>query len=397
MNKILRFASYVGIIGSIFAIKVPFLSSIVAGYSVEMLIYYFFMFVAALRWIVVRLVAGKMDKSEFLLLCFCVFPFVFGNAFGYGYRAAFVDFIIFFLPIATFLWCRVDNINKQSFLKILSYTAIAGAVVSILVSVRVIETDIWAAEDQLVRAAGAVDSSLFSGSIIIFGSLLFIYPTSIEAKHKFLYRCAFIASCIGILFSQSRTRIFLAVIIMLIIFFMGFRYGYKSRYGSIRIIIFVVICVFVAWKITPDMFESILEQVKDRYSTVGDSDTNIASRSAEIKIQMEEFYASPIFGKGWGARAFTALYVHNIYTSVLMIGGIVFGGCFLFWYLGFFSRIFKSVKKNGWVASSFISFIILVVFAILGFTNAGIIQSGAAMTMMYVYLSDKHDFSENGE
>lgn len=393
MNVFFTILGYVVIISQIFSIKMPIFSNLIFNYSIKFILFYFFIFISILRWIYIIFRTNRIKERDIFLIFFLVFPYIIGIIRGWGIQNILEESVLFVMPIAVYAWSQNENLSKEVYINIYLGTVIIGAIVSVLVALRIVETDIWAASNQLVRAAGAIDSTLFLGGFVISHIMLFVISNNDYKINKILCVSAYISSIIGLLFTQSRSRIFIAI--MLIIGFMVFNLiNKKSHFGNLRLIVLVSVCVIIVLLYTPDLFHQILTQVLDRFSTL--SDGNIVYRENESSMQIQAFLSAPLTGLGWGSRSqFHNMYVHNIYTTLLMQCGIIFTLCFFVWILFIIIKNLKKIKMQGFNCENTICMSILAVLFILGFTNAGIVLSGGYFMLLYVFICNKCDVHLN--
>ncbi|MDF2544129.1 MAG: hypothetical protein K0S47_3847 [Herbinix sp.] len=386
-KKIINILGYVVIISQLFSIYNPILNTVVAGYTIKYIIYYTFIFISLGRWFIKLISMKTIRISDFLLCIFIVCPFAIGILMGWGIRTVFLESVLFIMPIAVYAWSQISLINKKTCMNIFLIINFLGGIISVLVALRLLKTDIWAADGQLVRAAGAVDSTLFIGGLIASLVLIYVFPENEHKDTKWLSLTAFISSIIGLLFSQSRSRLVIAFIIIAIIFIFNF-FNKLSMHGNFKMIILSAIVLLLIANFAPNVMSQILVQIQERFSTL--RDINVIYRGDESSKQIQAFFTSPLFGLGWGSRSqYSGMYAHNIYTTLLMQCGIVFTACFITWFCNFIRRCIHIYNYNSKQYDIAISIMFLIILSVLGFSNAGIVQSGGYFMMLYVYLCYK--------
>ncbi len=391
MKKLYTVLAYAVMISQIFNIRLPILSSLIAGYSVKFLLFYAFIFVS-LAILFLSLFIKKKILLSVLMAIFVVVPFLVGFANGYAFMDIVVDACLFLMPLSVFIFADTVELDLNRYLKIFSIVSIVGAVASVMVSLRMIPVDIWAAEDSLVRAAGAIESSMFLGGLVVFSVRLFVFPKAESRYLKLLYYLSWISCVIGIVFSQSRVRIFLMLIIILS-FIVYSLFHKKSKRGALKIIALCAVVFAVVFVRYFDVAQQIISQVFDRFSQLQGDDINITTRSDEAYEQLSWFFESPIFGSGWGKRTELELYAHNLFVTLLGQTGIVCAICYICWLLYPLKQNYLNYKKYGLNTDNVTSMLLVITFLALGFTSAGVLQSGAYFSVLYAFIFIKN--SEN--
>lgn len=380
---------YITILGQLFSIQIPFLDAIVFGYTIRFLLYYAFIFISLVLWLGKCIYKRYISKRDLGLIVFILGPFLVGIIEGWGFSNIIIESTLFLMPVAVYAYCSMLKMSTKEFTFLFLITTIVGSVLSVLVALRVIRTSIWAAEGMLVRAAGAIDSTLFVGGYIISLVMLFMSEDSKSIKESAFYLISYLASICGLMFSESRMRILL--VLALTIMFCCFNLLYKkSKFGNARFLIIVILILLIVSAYQPDLLIQSINQVVNRFSVFGSSDGNILYRGRESSYQMQLFYTSPILGLGWGSRSLNEqMYAHNIFTTLLMQCGLVFSTFFAFWFMSFFKNTIRLAKCVSVNHDTIICSSILFALVILGFTNAGIIQSGGYFMMTYVFLYEQ--------
>lgn len=387
-NGILNIVGYIVICSQIFAVRIPILDTLIAGYSLKYMLFYFFMIGVISKWIIRMIVQKQIKLIDIFIQVFLFLPFFMGIVHGWGIEKILLESILFVMPVAIYAWCQISDLKKETYITIFLSTVIVGAVISVLVALRIVETNIWAAEGQLVRAAGAVDSTIFLGGLIMSYTKLFIFSDK-KNKRNFLI-ISLIASIVGILFSQSRSRIAMAIMFVGIAILYNL-FNKKSKFGNFKVIVLVVIASIFITIFEPRVFEQIINQVQSRFQTF--NDVNIIYRNDEASLQIQEFLKHPFLGLGWGSRSqYDGMYVHNVYSAILMQGGLVGFCCFLIWMLRMLRRNIASIIKSSITCEKAICFVFWALLMVLNCTNAGIVLCGGYFMLMYVFLCDKYNY-----
>jgi len=385
MKRLFVFLAYIVIFSQLFSIWMPFLDSMFMGYTIRYLIFYFYVFISISVYICKCLFNKTIRYTDFYLLIFIIGPLIVGILNRWGLLNVLVESTLFLMPISLYVTVKCWGMSKEYYTKIFSALVIIGAVISVLVATKVIHTSIWAPEGQLVRAAGAVDSTLFIGGYIFSFVILFVFVEKRTIMSTVYYVVTFISSIIGLLFSESRTRIIMILFITIVILMYNFYASGALRNIKFLLLVFISFLVLCLYK--SDVLFQMINQVLDRFSIVTATDGNVLYRQTEINEQLKNFLSSPLFGQGWGSRSqYRAMYAHNMYSTLLMQGGILFFACFLRWIYSFVVDEIRQIKKFGISKDDFICIMFLSSILILGFTNAGLIQSGGYFMMLFVFI-----------
>ena len=374
-------------------IRIPIIDTTqIMGYTLRYTVFYALVYSYPIYRIVTLGISGKSLTKNFV----CTFVFVILSAItsivsGGTFIQKTAEAVLFCMPIILCSVAENSNASRKKCLDWILITNIISGIISFLVAIRVITVDIWAEDDSLIRTAGAVNSTLGIGGFATALVMMFISDDSVEKIP--LFRRIFeisglLGSALVVLFSLSRTRIvvLLALCAMLFIYNLIWKGAIKENFKMVFIMIFALIMIFV---LVPDVADSLFGSIQERYQTTGDQ--NVAFRTREMQLQIQYFKKSPITGLGWGARTNIYLgrqqmYVHNIFTSLLMHTGIVGTVLYLAWYFSFFGVLLKSFKSHKYKKEVLIGIMFFVSLTILGFTNSGLTQTGAYFMMFYMAL-----------
>lgn len=390
MKKFNIILGYVAIIAQVFNIDNPLQSVSFGGITIKYWIYYIFLISNICFWLFRKISLKSISLKDLLILIFLFSPFIVGLIYNWGLENIVIESVVFLMPLVVYMWCDNYELDLFNYAKIFCITTIAAGIVALLVAIRIIDTDIWAPENQLIRSAGAVDSTLFVGGLLISFVLLFLYPNILKRSQMILLGFTLLSSLCGLLFTQSRTRIIicLILIVLLSLFMLLFQ---QSRKGYRRLAIYSFIFLTLITIVNPSILDTIFDQVSKRFQSV--NDVNVTFRIEEATIQMQQFLKSPLVGLGWGSRSqFDNMYVHNIYTSLLMQCGLIIGGCYIYWLYTICAQLFnriKATKLND--PYNMISVCFILSLFLLGFTNGGILQSGGYFMLLFInILFKKH-------
>ena len=392
INGLFVLLGYIAIIVQLFNLETPIQTIKIAGFSIKYILFYGFIFISIIRWICQPFFNRKKRKvkyTDFLIFLYIAGPYVIGLLRGWGGYNVLIESTLMIMPIAVYAWCESNDFDIKKYLIIFFTTVIIASIISILVAMRIISTNIWAAQNDFVRSAGAVDSTLFVGGYIASYILLFVYPENITKRQRIFLISAYGASISGLLFTQSRTRIVLVLFMTALLLFYNI-FNKKSKKGNLRFFALVFVVGLIILIYNPQIIFQISNQVLARFDTI--ADVNVTFRATESSLQFSEFLKAPILGMGWGSRSqFSNMYVHNIFTAILMQGGLTFGICIAIWYLSFVSRMLKA-KYNMHTPYYIISMFFWLCLLVLGYTNAGFLQSGGYFMMVFVYMYNKNAF-----
>lgn len=389
MKHWLKWFGYVVLVSQVFSMNLPVLSTLIAGYSVKYILYYLFIGIVNIKWWIKSIRQKTVKLWDFAVMLIGIGPFIVGLVWGWPLNAIFVEAVLLIMPLTIFQWVALVNIRRREFVDLLCWTTIAACVVSVLVALRIIQTNIWAAANDLVRSAGAIDSTLGIGGFGIALVLLYIYPSGISQKQKWLLRVTLVASAVLLVFSQSRTRITLMLLLAIVAIVYNI-FNRHSGWRTTRMILLGIITLVAAMSLFPEVFSQIMDQVATRFMTTSSLEVNVSYRNTESMQQLGCFLKSPILGMGWGCRSqFDSMYVHNLYTALLMHGGILFGGLYIVWFLAYLFRSIKRLAKKKNMQNSMISCCFMLSLAILAMTNGGIAQSGGYVMMIFPFIDEK--------
>lgn len=388
MKQVLKWLGYVVLASQIFTLSIPLLDMTLRGYTLKYLLFYLMIFAVGVLWVVKKVRHNTVRISDLFLLALLVGPFVVGMVLRWPVRTILLEGIHMMMPIVIYQWVDLVDIKKENYTRFFAWVTIAAGIVSVLVALGFISTGIWTPEGNYVRSAGAVDSTIGVAAFCMAAVQLYIYPPE-NKKRKLLLTAMLLAAVATTVFSQSRTRIVLlaglaAIVVLLSLF------SEKSKRGTVRFLIFAAIITVVVLRVFPDVVEQILSQVSARFQQTSSEELNVSYRQQEFATQMRMFAESPIVGKGWGSRsAFADMYFHNIYSTLLMQGGLVFGGGYIIWIVSFLFRAVRNWYKKADTGSSVICTLLMVALIILGFTNGGMMQSSGYLAMAYLYIDEK--------
>lgn len=389
MKQWLKWLGYIVIVSQIFMLNIPLLSTVVAGYTIKYILFYGFILAVNVLWWLKKLKHRKVNITDFALMMLLLGPYLVGLAWGWSLRNIILESVLILMPIYIYQWIDLVDIRKEEYLAVFSLTNFAACIVSVLVALRIIDAGIWAAEGVLVRSAGAVDSTLGIGGVSLALVVLYVYPENSTKREKLALSILLLSGVIITFFSQSRTRIALVFVVSACVILYNI-INRKSKFGSLRFFLLIAIAAFIIISLFPELVSQILNQIVGRYENLSNDDGNVLFRENEASLQIAGFLRSPLFGLGWGSRSqYDDMYCHNLYTTVLMQGGLVFGGIYIVWFLSYLYKSAVNLLRRENLQSAMIATTFMLVLVILGFTNSGIVQSSGYFMMGFVILDDK--------
>lgn len=271
------------------------------------------------------------------------------------------------------------KISFKEMIYLIFFMCILSGIVSIMVSID------KSTVNGLLRAATYVDGSL--GVIGLCTSFYFLVNKSNFSK--VLTILGFLGSLIVLILGESRGRILIAMISIIIIVFLSLDNGFKIFYKLLLVVLLVGVIYIALANSFQNEISNLLKTIESRFYRLGD-DNSSAYRTYEMQIQFKLFLESFVLGKGWGIRDNYPLlngtmYNHSMYTTILLHTGL-FGIGYLIYFIKLFVKyIIKFVNEK----EKLYSLIIALLFAVLslGYGNAGIAKSGAMTGLILIYVT----------
>lgn len=293
----------------------------------------------------------------------------------------------YIFPLSMYLWVAKEKFNKKEILYFIWTLSIIAGVVSVLIAIGVMQVDLWHAAGELVRTATFID-----GSMAIFIILICIfYLLTPNNYSKQLNVAALIAGIVTLVLGLSRSRMVIAALLIIIEIILIIPKVRPKRVIKLFLVI-IAIGILIKWK-NPQLLDQIMETIRKRFMQLA-SDTSSSFRSIERNMQMEEFKASPVIGKGWGIRGNyningSIMYNHCMYTAMLFHGGLLFGGSYLLFFFSILLSDLKAVIVRKEFSERYLTMLILLAIFLLGYASAGIAQGGAVLALLLVFQIEK--------
>ena len=396
MRKLYLIFGTIVIIKQIFTFKMPIFSASIGGYNLDVLLFFSFIGISLFIFVFDCLMSRKVRPRDIGLLLYVLFSAL-GTIVNWTNTNAFLtDASLFLMPIAVYVWVQKTNIKPATYVKILAVASVGAAIVSILVSIGVMDVGIWAADGDLVRVAGVVNSTFGVCGMIVASVLIFNSNKTEHGVNLLLLYVTLICGFIIVFLSFSRTRWVLCAGIFFLIFLSSFgKKAKQNNFGALRIICFVIIALFVMAFFAPEFFGKLFEQMLERFDNISSGDDSILYRGEEAGRQFDLFLTNPVFGVGWGKLTSNDIYVHAVYPGLLAQSGL-FALCYLAWYFSplLFVLQYRKIRGN----SAYVQTSLLLQFSlfILNFTNAGFVVSGGYFMLAGVFIIEQSLLREKG-
>ncbi len=191
--------------------------------------------------------------------------------------------------------------------------------------------------------------------------------------------------------SRARIAMMLVIVALSLLFDFARMQGEKSR--RFRLIVFLVLALLLLCLIFPDTVFAMVERVFARFSELG-TDNSSLYRGFERDAQMRHFYDNPIFGVGWGGMydvrvrntygVAVSINNHNMYSSLLCEGGLLYTLPFALWFCVLFFRELCLLRKE---KSARMNIILMLTMVIMGIASAGFVKYSMTIGMLLVYLN----------
>ena len=387
LKKAFKWFGFIIIAKQVFTFQLPFFSIPFLGRDVNTYLYYLFILLSLLALISFLLGRERKDKNNWFLLFYLIWSLIISifNLINYNYFLS--DFALFVTPIAIYSWYKYCHPSLKECINWFSIVGILMAYFSIMISTGSLDVGIWAAEGDYVRAAGAISSSAGIGCLIGILSYLFFSREKRGFAEYLLNIVGLAGSVVTIIFSFSRTRwvisIFAVALVILAFLFTSRRK--KNKFGFAFLILLIGAGTFLLLR--SNILDKAIEQMMTRFDLVQYGDHSIIYRQEEMYAQLNAAVDGSLLGTGWGSISGSDMYVHNIFTALVMQAGL-FSIFYLLWYFSFFATLFKylKVRRNMFVLS--VSTLLQLILIVLGITNGGFMVSGGYFTFVLVVACD---------
>jgi len=390
LRKLYLMYGYLVILTQLVHIELPVFSIVVGGYTIKYLLYYSFVAVSMAAWVFTLIRKKSARTYEWLLLLVMAYAFVTGLVGGYGFMTVAVDFSLYAMPVALYAWARVAMPSFKGAVEIFLLMNVASAVISVLVATRVISTDIYAAEGDLVRTAGAIDSTLAMGGFALCLVLLFTRNNGAVRINRVLVFVALASSILASMLAQSRTRIFLLLIavVAIVIFNAYDRHGTKT----LQLVFGIALALGLVYLVFSEQINVLISQIFDRFAETdlgGEEDINVSARWEEMTLQLSAFLKNVVSGLGFGSRTlYDDMYVHNVFTALLMQTGAVGFVAYSAFVLAPGWRSLVKIKRREHDKADVISLFLTLLVFVLSLTNAAALLAGGYFMLLITRIID---------
>ena len=359
---------------------VSWVNPVVAGKNISVYIGYVVVLLSIVLLFCKTLKSIKFD--EVMLIMGTFFTVLISIVARNGINNIWNEIYPFIVPLLLYYPIKYSGIKQNTLLNCLLISSFAGAAVSFLISMKIISVETWAAKNDFVRSAGFVDGTL--GVVAFCCSLILLTrpKSKIQGVLAFL---GLIASSMIIMFGFSRLRVAIAFVMLFIIVFtkVSSKGGIFGRLNLIFIVFVLAVIVLFAF---PNIIDTVWRMINMRFSNLG-TDGNTSYRVRETLVHIENIVSTMGFGTGWGIRhQMENVFVHNMYSGVVMHCGIVFGFYYIYFLIKTAFNAYKGIKKkDDSVMENTFALIIMLVILCAGFGGAGVTQAGAWFGMAIVY------------
>lgn len=336
----------------------------------------------------------RVSPRDLIILVGIAFSWLYSLALGASVARIIGESFNFILPLIVAAVVTYCNVSVRKLLQVLFITCFVGGILSLLIATKVIAVDIWSHEFGLVRTAVVIDGTL--GLVGIVAAICCIGNREL-APSRLLWAMGLVGSMAIILFGLSRLR-FITLFLFLIIYVIENMVSKKNFVKSFRVVAVLVGAIALFTMLKPDILSYLYDTMSERFLALG-NDGSSQVRSEEWRLHLQLLWDSYGFGQGWGIgknfslhEGGSALYVHNVYSGLLMHLGLVFGGLYIGYLLSlFFNAARQYIRQSE--RRSLNGLVVYELFALilLGFGAAGITQAGAMFVMCIVYASQNEE------
>lgn len=385
LKKIYEVFGFIVLIKQIFTFQIPFFNTPFLGRDINTYLLYMLIVSSLTLWTIKTILNNKVSLRDLCLLIYMTISIIVTLIFSWSMNDILSDAILFMMPVVVYAWYNICKPNLNTYLNVILIASILSGILSVLIALGIINVDIWAAEGNLVRVAGAISSTFGVGSFIITMCLLFLTDNTWSTKKRCLLYVSLVGSIVTVLFSFSRTRWVICAVVALLVFWLSLKNANKTRFGFVRILLFISLFVAITVVYNPDIVDKIFAQMMIRFDNLQANDHSVTYRFEESSAQFEIFKSNFILGSGWGILSYNDMYIHNLYVSLPAQSGI-FSLCYFVWLFSYITNVVSTKYK--FTAYITTSLLIQIVLIILNATNGGIVVSGGYFLLIYVFMID---------
>ena len=351
-------------------------------YLIYMLSFIFSMFY------VTRL-SGKYKYKMFLLLYVIVLMVTYVNSYiqDKGIMGIVSASVNYALPILFFPTLANIGTDRKKIIKTICITSMLGAVITLLFMTGILGKYILRYEITTERSSLLVDGGLGLVAVALSLHLIFYEKDMLSEFYKYGTMLSGIIIIIG---GQSRARLIVLIIVFMLAIIMNLIYAKQNRMAIFKVLLVLTAVAAIAFAASPAL-RDVSESILARFSTMG-TDSSSMFRVFERNIQLQEFYNSPFFGCGWNGLKdvqikdlwgdYSPVNNHNMYSSLLAYGGLLYTVPFAFWFIILFV---SELLKIGKYDTAKLHVILLIVAAILSWSSAGFVKHSQILSMIIIY------------
>ena len=324
----------------------------------------------------------------FIYLCIFTAMFIYSMMRGTDVMKILSTSVYYVLPIVLFPTLVCIAPQRESVIKFICLTSMLGGLLSVMFMLGLLSGIASENTVEMTRSSTIVDAGL--GLVAV---ALALYMIFYESKN-YSFFCKYGTLLAGLLIvagGQSRARIIVMVLVIAASVIINIIFSSKNRMAVIRVGIFVAIAAVAAFYLIPQA-RVILTEIVGRFDTFG-TDSSSVYRVFERDTQMNAFYSNPVAGVGWNGLSnvrVTDLWGnrnqinnHNMYSSILAYGGILYALPFFMWFI---MLIFGEMKKVGRSDTAKLHIVLLMIIAVLSWSSAGFVKYSQMLSVIIIYL-----------
>lgn len=367
----------------------------IGGYPVLTFVVYLLYIVAAFYSLMLCLNRGKNNSYQNLTVFFILATIA---TYLLSYHKNGLDTLMlirysysYVLPITLFGYLSYTTLTKKEVYNSVCSVVIMLGIISILFMSGILEKIATENITSLERSSTIIDGGMGLVGIVL--SLYLIFFDEGKTVSTKTVIITFVMGVIIVIAGRSRARMLAMVFIIAVMVFCSLQYK-KVRFDTLLAIIIVsIIGAAFIYLVNPEPFNAFFEEIFGRFETMG-TDNSSLYRITERNAQFEEFRKNTLIGTGWGGMRFeilknewgnlTLISDHNMYTTVLAYGGLLFSVPFFLWFVNIIVKELNRVAKH---PSSLLNLCLIVILAILSYSSAGFVKHSQIISMLIVYIN----------
>jgi len=379
---------------SLYLFIIPFYPALSAfsifGYPVVTL---FNLFVMALLCVLFFL-RETVSLLQLYLFISIITSFCISIVFGWDVIKCLTNMCLYVIPILIFVFVEKTGLDFEEFTNIMLVSLMIAATLSILAMLNILtHTSSYYVNIYYVDGASGI-----IGIILCTQRALSLEKNTISLKTVLLGICGVIIVLLG----QSRARTIISVCTAVFMIFISISIskkenGLKLFFKILLLSAFIAIVGIIVYN-RVSLFSQFIDNIIERLNMLGVDDKNVAYRENEASIYLKMFKDNIIAGRGWGIinnsrflnDNFDQYTAHNMFVSLLGIGGLIFCIPYYLCMLSSFFNLLKGVFKYNdlHMIPGLISFID-VIFLGIASSGFGKLSGVLFMTLIYICLFKK--------